>query len=251
MKAPTTMELGEFSTLVDESVASREALISFLQCQITYSGRAEAFLSRGDRILIIKADATVIIHQPEGSVPINYMRPGSVITLERVDDHLMMHVRNDTEHSFLDIEIFRVYDAAARKLEDGQKQDLAGNERDMSDWIRDNPVCISSDFHPISREEQTDVGFIDVFGHDGTGKLVVVECKRITASLMAVDQLRRYVERVKMIKGTQNVTGILAAPSITPNALEMLSSWGFRYCRVEPPKRLERWSKDQKKIFEF
>jgi hypothetical protein len=245
------MEIGEFAVMVESAVAAHEVVIAFVHCQITYSGRAEAFLGRGDRIIMIKADATVIVHQPEGSVPINYMRPGSAIDLERIDEHLMMHVRNDKEHSFLDIEIFRAYDAASRRLDDGQKQDLAGNERDMSDWIRDNPACIGADFKPISREEQTDVGFIDVFGHDGTGRLVVVECKRITASLMAVDQLRRYVERVKMIKGSQAVTGVLAAPSITPNALEMLSSWGFRFCRVEAPKRLERWSRDQKKIFEY
>lgn len=245
------MELSEFSATLESAVAAREALIAFIQCEITYSGRAEAFLGRGDRILILKADQTVIIHQPEGSTPINYMKGGSTISLEKIDDHVILHVRNDTEHSFLDIEIFRVYDAATRKLEDGQKQDLAGNERDMSDWIRDNPTCISNDFRPISREEQTDVGFIDVFGHDKSGKLIVVECKRITASLMAVDQLRRYVERVKQIKGTHNVAGVLAAPSITPNALEMLKSWNFKYCQVKPPKRLERWEKDQKKIFEY
>jgi hypothetical protein len=245
------MELGDFSILVENGLAAREAIIAFVQCQITYSGRAEAFLPRGDRILFIKSDSTVIIHQPEGSNPINYMRPESGIALEKVDEHLMMHVSNSADKSFLDVEIFRVYDAASRKLEDGQKQDLAGNERDMSDHIRDHPGLISADFRPISREEQTDVGFIDVFGHDGTGQLIVVECKRITASLMAVDQLRRYVERVKEIKGTARVTGVLAAPSITPNALEMLTNYGFRYSRVDPPKRLERWSKDQKKIFEY
>ena len=244
------MEIPEFSVLVEAAVAAREAVVAFVHCQITYSGRAEAFLGRGDRVLLIKADQTVIIHQPEGSVPINYMRPGSAIDLEKVDEHLMMHVR-DGEQAFLDIEVFRVYDAASRRLDDGQRQDLAGNERDMSDWIRDNPSVIGPDFRPISREEQTDVGFIDVFGHDRTGQLVVVECKRITASLMAVDQLRRYVERVKHIRGTQNVMGVLAAPSITPNALEMLTSWGFNYARVDPPKRLERWQKDQKRIFEF
>jgi len=249
--APSRMEIGDFSRLIESGVAARESIVAFVHCQVTYSGRAEAFLDRGDRLLIIKQDQTVIIHQPEGNAPINYMRPASVVAIEKIDEHLLLHVRNDSEHAYLDIEVFRCYDAAARRLDDGQKQDIAGNERDMSDWIRDNPASISADFRPISREEQTDVGFIDVFGHDCTGRLVVVECKRITASLMAVDQLRRYVERVKKIKGTENVTGVLAAPSITPNALEMLSSWGFRYARIDPPKRLERWNKDQKKIFEF
>jgi len=245
------METHDFVDIMQNAIYAKESVVAFIQCQITYSGRAEAFLSRGDRLLVMKSDQTLLIHQPEGSTPINYMRAGSTITFERVDDHVFMHVKNSVDKSFLDVEIFRVYDATSRKLDDGQKQDLAGNERDMSDWIRDNPASISGDFRPISREEQTDVGFIDVFGHDKNGTLIVVECKRITASLLAVDQLRRYVERVQQIKGTQNVTGILAAPSITPNALEMLHSYGFRFSRVEPPKRLERWSKDQKKIFEY
>lgn len=245
------MDIGEFAEMAESAVAAREMIIAFVHCQITYSGRAEAFLGRGDRVLLIKADSTVIIHQPEGSNPINYMRPGSAIAFERIDQHAMMHVMNSGDKSFLDVEIFRVYDAASRKLEDGQKQDLAGSERDMSDHIRDNPALIGNDFRPISREEQTDVGFIDVFGHDKQGHFVVVECKRITASLMAVDQLRRYVERVKQIKGTQVVTGVLAAPSITPNARDMLESYGFRYAQVQPPMRLERWHRDQKKIFEY
>jgi RecB family endonuclease NucS len=245
------MEMDEFSALVEAAVQTHSFLTAFVHCEITYSGRAEAFLGRGDRLLIIKQDRTVIVHQPDGSVPINYMRPGSRTDIERVEDHIILHVRNDDEHSFLDIEVFRVHAGQAHRLEDGQKQDLAGSERDMSDWIRDNPTSIGKEFHPIAREEQTDVGFIDVFGHDKTGKLVVVECKRITASLTAVDQLRRYVERVKQIKGTTNVDGVLAAPSITPNALEMLTSWSFRFCKVDPPKRLERWQRDQKKIFEF
>jgi hypothetical protein len=245
------METGEFVGLMETAVAARETVIAFLQCQITYSGRAEAFLGRGDRILIVKADSTVLLHQPDGGNPINYMRPGSSIGFERVDSHALMHVTNTSDKSFLDVEIFRVYDVASRKLEDGQRQDLAGNERDMSDFIRDHPEVIGPDFRPISREEQTDVGFIDVFGHDKGGRLVVVECKRVTASLTAVDQLRRYVERVKQIKGTESVTGVLAAPGITPNARSMLESYGFRYAHVHPPKRLERWRRDQKMIHEY
>ena len=244
------MELGEFITIVESALLHHETVISFVQCEITYSGRAEAYLGRGDRTILIKQDGGVIIHQPDGSSAINYMRPGSTIYFEKMENHAIMHVANP-DKSFLDIEIFRCYDVAARKLEDGAKQDLAGSEKDMSDYIRDNPEVISPDFKPVSREEQTDVGFIDVFGHDKKGHLVVIECKRITASLSAVDQLRRYVERVKQIKGTEKVHGIIAAPSITPNALEMLKSYKYSHVHVQPPKRLDRWSKDQKKIFEY
>ena len=245
------MDLRDFPGAVLRARDKRHVLAAFVHCEITYSGRAEASLGRGDRLLVLKADGTVLVHQPESSVPINYMKAGSAVSVEEVDDHLLVRVAHATEKSTLEIEVFRVYECVARELLDGQRQDLSGHERDMSDWIRDNPVSVGDGFRPIAREEHTDVGFIDVFGHDGNGGFVVVECKRVTASLTAVDQLRRYVERVKAIRGMERVRGVLAAPAITPNALEMLLSWGFEYRRVEPPQRHVRWQRDQKRLAEY
>ncbi len=245
------MEFVQFEDLVVRALSSNKCVSAFIQCEIVYSGRAETYLGRGDRLLIIKADQSIIIHQPEGSMPVNYMKAGTEVKISKDKHHLSIQLFNHKEKAWLDITIHRVYDAQAHKMDDGQKIDLAGNEKDMSDHIRDNPNLLGDDFQPISREQQTDVGFIDVFGHDKEGSLIVVECKRITASLQAVDQLRRYVERVKEIKGTDNVKGIIAAPAITPNAKHMLKSWGYKFCSVEPPKRLERWLKDQKSLGDF
>jgi RecB family endonuclease NucS len=245
------VDLRDFPDVLTRAREKRHVLAAFAHCAITYSGRAEAFLGRGDRLIVLKADGTFLIHQPEGGMPINYMKAGGAIAIEEVDDHYLIRITNAAEKSALEIEVFRVHECITHELSDGQKQDLGGHERDMSDWIRDNPESIDKEFRPIAREEQTDVGFIDVFGHDGDGRLVVVECKRVTASLTAVDQLRRYVERVKQIKGTARVHGILAAPGITPNALEMLLGFGYEYRKVEPPKRLVRWQQDQKRLAEY
>ena len=116
--------------------------------------------------------------------------------------------------------------------------------------IKANPELVSKDFKPLSREEHTKFGFIDVFGHDKKGNLVIVECKRYTASLHCVTQLRRYVEKIKELKGLKasQVKGILASPKISSNAKEMLEKWKFKWVQVHPPKRLERFSKDQKKL---
>jgi len=108
-----------------------------------------------------------------------------------------------------------------------------------------------ADIEPLSREEHTKYGFIDVFGHDGQGNMVVVECKRYTASLACVTQLRRYVEKIEELKGVEGVKGVLASPSISPNALEMLKKWGFKHVVVHPPKRLERFNKDQASLDSF
>ncbi|MFH1211617.1 MAG: endonuclease NucS [Candidatus Woesearchaeota archaeon] len=245
------MELNEFEEEFESALKANNFIVFFCSCAIRYSGRAEAELGRGDRLVMIKGDNTLHIHQPSGGTPINYMKSGADIVLEKSSHHFILKAKHVKSKEFIDMEIFRVYNFMAEKLEDGAKQILVGNERDMSDMIKENPEIISKDFKPLSREEHTTFGFIDVFGHDKNGNLVIVECKRYAAGLDAVTQLRRYVEKIKELKGTDKVTGVIAAPSITPNAMEMLKKWKFLFRDVHPPKRLERFRKDQKTLQGF
>ncbi len=247
------MDLLEFRSLFNEAVSSNRTLSFFCNCEIFYSGRAEAELGRGDRLILVKADNSLIVHQPEGSAPVNYMKAESSLDLFEVNGELVLRSKNQKYKDELDIVIFEVFSFISRKLEDGCKITLAGSERDMSDMIKDNPSLISSDFQPLSREEHNKFGFIDVFGHDGAGNLVIVECKRYTAGLSAVEQLRRYVEKMSELKGVdkKKIKGILAAPDIAKNADDMLCSWGYSFVKVFPPKRLEKYNKNQKSLVDF
>jgi endonuclease len=241
------MEFEEFKQNVEETLRCAGVLTAFVHCQVIYSGRAEAELPWGDRLIVIKGDNTLLIHQPTGGNPINYLRPGSKIGFE---DHTLVASNMGSKDSIM-VEITKVYSCMFQRLEDGQKQVLSGTEAEMSDFIRDHPHLISPDFKPLSREEHTKYGFIDVFGHDKNGTLIIVECKRYAASLDAVTQLRRYVEKMMQLRGTQSIKGVIAAPKITPNALQMLKDWGYSYAVVEPPKRLEKHKKNQKRLGEF
>jgi len=247
------MNKQEFKKKFNDSLKANETMSFFCNCKISYSGRAEAELEKGDRLIVIKADNTLLVHQPEGSTPINYMKNDSSIELIEVDGHILIKSHNQKFKDYLDIEINKVYSFSAKRLEDGKKLVLVGNEKDMSDMIRDNPQLISKDFKPLSREEHTKFGFIDVFGHDKKGNLIIIECKRYSAGLFAVQQLRRYVEKMTELKGINKVKvkGIIAAPDITNNAKEMLEKWGFSFVAVNPPKRLEKFNKNQKSIMEF
>lgn len=245
------MDFPDFIDHVQQAQEKKLFLSAFIKCNITYSGRAEAYLGKGDRQITLKQDGVLLIHQPVNGNPINYLKAGCTLSFEKIDDHVILHAKSVDGKEFLDVEIFRVYDLMVRKLEDGRKQELQGTEADMSDMIRDNPELISPDFKPLSREEHTKVGFIDVFGHDGDGSIVVVECKRYSASLACVTQLRRYVEKIKALKGTEKVKGVMAAPGVTPNAMELLKEWGFTWSRVEAPKRLERHGRGQKRLGEY
>lgn len=245
------MDLGEFEDKFEESAKKNEFIVFFCKCRIVYSGRAEAKLGKGDRLVSVKQDGTIFVHQPDGGNPINYMKAGGSIDLIKQDYGLLFKGYNSATKEYLELDISRVYSFMARKLEDGQKQMLAGTEADMSDMIKQNPTLISNDFKPLSREEHTKFGFIDVFGHDKKGTLVVIECKRYSAGLDAVQQLRRYVEKIKDLKGIDKVSGILASPKISPNAEEMLKKWKFQWKLVNPPMRLVRHTKNQKTLDKF
>lgn len=238
------------------SLGKGELICMYVHCAVTYSGRAESYLDYGDRLIIIKQDRGVLIHQPINGNPINYLKPPasiqfSVEELDKEDLSIHFHAKSGVDE--IDVDISLVYNIISQRLEDGKKQDLSGNEAEMSDMIRDNPILISDDFIPLSREEHTKYGFIDVFGHLGDGRLAIIECKRYTAGLSAVTQLRRYVEKMQSTKGLSDgqVTGILAAPNITSNAEEMLKDWGFSFARIDPPKRAVRERKRQKNLDHF
>ncbi len=247
------MKLSETIRAVNEGLERGELICLFCHCAVTYSGRAESYLDFGDRLIMIKQDRSVLIHQPQGGNPINYLRPPAniVFTLEQGSESEHIWLLATSKEDEIDVEITLVYNLLSRRLEDGQKQTLSGSEAEMSDMLLDNPALIRKDFKPLSREEHTKYGFIDVFGHLGDGTLAIVECKRYTAGLSAVTQLRRYVEKISDAKGTKKVTGIIAAPAITTNAFEMLTDWKFSFVRVEPPKRNVRGRKRQKKIDNF
>jgi len=247
------MKLSDFRNLFKESISSNKTISFFCRCTILYSGRAEAELEEGDRLIIIKSDNTLIVHQSEGSAPVNYMKAESSMDLFEAENSLLLISKNQKLKDELQIIINKVYDFQAHKLEDGCKLSLVGSEKDMSDMIKNNPVVIAKDFKPLSREEHNKFGFIDVFGHDGKGNLVIVECKRYTAGLSAVEQLRRYVEKMSELKGIKinKIKGILAAPEIAKNAEEMLIGWGYKFVKVFPPKRLEKYNKAQKSLGDF
>lgn len=247
------MKLSEFRLCFNEALLANKTISFFCRCEVLYSGRAEAELAQGDRLVIVKADNSLIVHQPTGSAPVNYMKAESSIELFEDDGFLLLRSYNQVHKDELKILIKQIFSFQAYKLEDGSKLILAGSEKDMSDMIKDNPLLISKDFRPLSREEHNKFGFIDVFGHDGEGNLVIVECKRYTAGLSAVEQLRRYVEKMSELKGVSRskIKGVLAAPDIAKNAEEMLVSWNYSFVRVFPPKKLENYNKQQRSLSDF
>jgi RecB family endonuclease NucS len=247
------VELEDALQELDEALRRNEVITVFCSCTISYSGRAESELGEGERVIVIKQDNTVLVHQPTDSTPVNYMKDGSSIELSHDEDRLVLESRNLADKDYLQVEISDVVSLSAAKLQDGRSLQLVGTEEDMSDMIRDNPDEIGSWFTPVSREEHTAYGFMDVFGYDDEGRFVIVECKRYTAGVSAVQQLRRYVEKVQALKGVGDAKtrGVIAAPDVASNAKDMLQDWSYEHARVEPPNRQERFREKQQSLSDF
>lgn len=244
-------EVNEYRTLLNDALKRNETVIITCKCSVKYSGRAESYLAEGDRIVLIKADNTLLVHQPTGNNPINYMKSNTAHELVLEEGKVVLKARNQIQKESMDIIFNKIYFFNSYKLEDGQNILITGTEADMANMIYDNPEKIEAGFKPVSQEEQTKYGFIDVLGVDKDGILTVVECKRYCADLSAVTQLRRYVEKLMVSKGISKVRGILAAPKITPNAFQMLKDWGYNFVSVIPPKYMEEASKRQSKLDYF
>ncbi|MBI2142713.1 protein-L-isoaspartate(D-aspartate) O-methyltransferase [Candidatus Woesearchaeota archaeon] len=216
-----------------EALDSGKTVIITANCSINYSGRAESFLADGDRIIIIKSDKTLLVHQPSGSAPINYMKEGTAYKAVSEVGKIVLSCSNNKE--FMAIYLNRIHSFTAHELADGQKLQITGSEKDMSVMIYNNPELIEKGFRPLSMEEHTRFGFIDVFGYDA-------------ADMNAVEQLKRYVDKVKQAKGLSLVRGIIAAPKITPSAAEMLRQHGYEHRNISPPKYMERFDEKQKRL---
>ncbi|HIH38187.1 endonuclease NucS [Candidatus Woesearchaeota archaeon] len=231
-----------------EGLAKNNLVVFGAHCSVKYSGRAESFLEFGDRLCVIKPDKTFLVHQDAGNAPVNYMRENSMHNIIRDKEMIIISSAHAANKDFMEVAIKKMLFLSSHPLQDGQRIIIRGSEKDMSDMIYANPELIGLDFFPVSREEQTKHGFIDVLGFDNKGNLVVVECKRYRADLSAVQQLRRYVEKIKKSKGIDTVRGIVAAPNITSNAEQMLTDWGFEYRAVSPPKYHEEFDRKQRRL---
>lgn len=235
------------------ALARGETITCYCFCCVDYKGRAVSRLEWGERVVLIKQDKTLLIHQVTGRNPVNWMSGVPSIKFDVVNDELVLTAESINPREHMIVTINGVKFLFSDELRDGYSQELVGTEADMSQMLYDNPGLVSDDFIPVSLEEQTRYGFIDVMGHDGKGNLVLIECKRYKADFNTVQQLRRYVERVSKDKGVgvDKIRGIVAAPEITGNAEGMLKDWGFSFVKVEPPMSNVIDKSRQKSLMDF
>ncbi len=202
-------------------------------CHVHYAGRANSTLEYGERLLIIKSDGSLLVHRPTGYEPVNWQPSGSVFHVEVNGDKLEVNGVRQKPRETVKVDFTEILMASALNLADSGEFLLHASEDDMHRAILLKPQLLEEGFKPISWEKHVEPGFVDIYGEDKDGKLVIVEVKRRVASKENVLQLAKYIEPIKA-KTHRPVRAILAAPSLAKDVQRLLVSMGLEFKAVDP-----------------
>jgi RecB family endonuclease NucS len=231
LKKPTLIEAAK---LIEKAFVQRRTLIVAGACNVHYVGRASSTLEPGERILIIKADGSLLVHRPVGYEPVNWQPSGSVFHVQtNGPDTLEVNAIRQKPRENVKIAFSDVLMVSALSLDDAGEFLLYASEEDMHKAILLKPSLLEEGFKPISYEKKVEPGFVDVYGVDKDGKLVVVEVKRKTAGKEAVLQLARYIAAIKE-KANRELRGVLVAPYLGKDVQRMLVTMGLEFKALDP-----------------
>lgn len=243
--------VSEAEKAVKEAVSQHKTLLIVGECQVHYQGRAKSKLQLGERIMIVKDDGSLLVHRSVGYEPVNWQPPGCVFHTKAKEDTLEIHAVRQKPAESVRVFFGKIYLVSVLKLLDSGEFSLYSSEEDMQKAILSQPSLLEEGFKPISFEKKVEPGFVDVYGVDKSGRLVVVEIKRKTAGKGAALQLARYIDAIRG-KADREVRGILAAPSIAKDTQRMLVTLGLEFRHLDPRKCADVLRRSEaKKLSEF
>jgi RecB family endonuclease NucS len=231
----TNPKLNEAAAIIEKAFVQRRTLIVAGKCHVRYTGRAKSTLEPGERILIIKEDGSLLVHRPVGYEPVNWQPPGSIFHVQTNADSIEVHAVRQKPRESVRVTFDEVFMVSALSLVDSGEFALYASEQDMHRAILLKPSLLEDGFKPISYEKKVEPGFVDVYGVDKNGKLVVVEVKRKTAGKEAVLQLAKYIDAIKG-KADRELRGVLVAPSLGKDVQRLLVTLGLEFKALDPKK---------------
>lgn len=208
--------------------------VVFAECSVEYSGRLDAHLDRAVRMVMVKADGSVLIHSDGGSYkPLNWMstpcavteRPPSpeeqeigietvwVVTHKKTDDQLI-------------VRIFSILDDVSCELglEPGLVKD--GVEAHLQRLLAEQVTRLGERMTLVRREFPTPIGPVDLMVRDELGGYVAIEVKR-RGEIDGVEQLTRYLDLLGRDPLLQPLRGVFAAQEIKPQARVLAEDRGI------------------------
>ena len=201
------------------------------RCEVTYTGRLDAVLPEALRLLMIKSDGSVMVHADTGGFkPQNWMTPPTVI--EEEDGLIVVRKRAGATEDRLDIRIVEVVSDVTHDMGEAAELEKDGVEKHLQEALADAPQFCGEGFRLVRREWPTDIGPVDLMCRDETDAWIAVEIKRI-ATIDAVEQLTRYLERIRLDPAMADCRGVLVAQQIKPQARTLAEARGISCVEVD------------------
>ncbi len=200
------------------------------RCEVTYSGRLNAFLPSSTRLLMLKDDGSVLVHADAGGYkPLNWMTPPTVI--EEEDGRI--RVRKIKGEDQLEITLAEVLSDVTHAMDfDAGRLEKDGVEAHLQIALADAPEWCGEGFRLVRREWPTDIGPVDLMCRDDHDDWIAVEIKRV-GTIDAVEQLSRYVERIRLDPAMADCRGVLAAQVVKPQARVLAEARGLTCVEVD------------------
>jgi RecB family endonuclease NucS len=193
------------------------------RCSVDYAGRLSAHLPLATRLLIVKADSSVLVHSDGGSYkPLNWMsppcrlaeEPGRWVVTGKSGETLTIGIEEIISDSSFDLGV-----------DPGLQKD--GVESHLQELLAAQMQVLGEGWRLVRREYPTAIGPVDLMCRDGLGASVAIEVKR-RAEIDGVEQLTRYLDLLNRDPLLAPVSGVLAAQEIRPQARVLAEDRGIR-----------------------
>jgi endonuclease len=180
---------------------------------------------------MVKSDGSVMVHADTGGYkPQNWMTPPTVI--EEEDGSIVVRKRAGASEDRLDIRIVEMVSDVTHDMGEAAALEKDGVEADIQELLADAPQWCGEHFRLVRREWPTDIGPVDLMCRDAEDEWIAVEIKRV-ATIDAVEQLTRYLERIRLDPALGSCRGVLAAQIIKPQARVLAQSRGIDCVEVD------------------
>ncbi|WP_101394662.1 endonuclease NucS [Phycicoccus duodecadis] len=204
-------------------------------CSVDYEGRLTAHLPLATRLLLVKADGSVLVHSDGGSYkPLNWMSPPCAMAEVAPDEaeaaegvRAVWVVQHAKSEDRLRVRLHEVHHDSAHELgvDPGLVKD--GVEAHLQRLLAEHITTLGEGYTLSRREYMTAIGPVDILCRDRDGAHVAVEIKR-RGEIDGVEQLTRYLELMNRDPHLAPVTGVFAAQVIRPQARTLAQDRGIR-----------------------
>lgn len=199
------------------------------RCRVDYVGRLTAHLPEAVRVIMLKADGSVLVHSDGGSYkPLNWMSPPCSTRMSPSDEDDVAEVwtvENRAGEQLI-VSIHELLHDTVHELgvDPGLVKD--GVEAHLQRLLAEQVGVLGAGWRLVRREYPTAIGPVDLLCRDADGRAVAVEIKR-RGEIDGVEQLTRYLDLLNRDPLLAPVRGVFAAQEIKPQARVLADDRGI------------------------